>query len=261
MGFDSLDNGFLASADPTPPARSATNSGRPTCRRSSTGGPRGCRGRCRGDRAAGCQHRLRTCKWRSASPRSSTRRLQGRHFFEAVIRENLDLGRPDRIGLLSPGGSPAAPGPRARLPDAGHHRRGRAQPPRRVQASDVKQYFKEQRALRTETTINNPNDFAVTKALANLTHCETTVIKSTASSRKSSASASVRVDPGRPRPIPTPRAGRPGTRPPPCASATHASSRSSKPSGLCPSPRRLPQPRPPSHGRGPARAASYSTRR
>jgi hypothetical protein len=34
----------------------------------------------------------------------------------------------------------------------------------------VKQYFKEQRALRTETTINNPNDFYVAKAVPNLSH-------------------------------------------------------------------------------------------
>ena len=37
-------------------------------------------------------------------------------------------------------------------------------------SSHVKQYFKEQRALRTETTINNPNDFYVAKAVSNLSH-------------------------------------------------------------------------------------------
>ena len=37
-------------------------------------------------------------------------------------------------------------------------------------ASHVKQYFKEQRALRTETTINNPQDFYVNKGVANLDH-------------------------------------------------------------------------------------------
>jgi hypothetical protein len=37
-------------------------------------------------------------------------------------------------------------------------------------SSHVKQYFKEHRALRTETTINNPKDFYVAKAAANLTH-------------------------------------------------------------------------------------------
>jgi hypothetical protein len=37
-------------------------------------------------------------------------------------------------------------------------------------ASHVKQYFKEEHALRTETTINNPYDFYVKKAIANLSH-------------------------------------------------------------------------------------------
>ena len=32
----------------------------------------------------------------------------------------------------------------------------------------VKQYFKEERALRTETTINDPGDFKVNKGLKNL---------------------------------------------------------------------------------------------
>ena len=37
-------------------------------------------------------------------------------------------------------------------------------------SSHVKQYFKEQQALRTETTINNPKDFYVNKGVDNLTH-------------------------------------------------------------------------------------------
>jgi hypothetical protein len=37
-------------------------------------------------------------------------------------------------------------------------------------SSHVKQYFKEQHALRTETTINNPMDFYVRKAVDNLAH-------------------------------------------------------------------------------------------
>ena len=36
--------------------------------------------------------------------------------------------------------------------------------------SHVKQYFKEQRALRTEVTINNPRDFWIRKGLSNLPH-------------------------------------------------------------------------------------------
>jgi hypothetical protein len=37
-------------------------------------------------------------------------------------------------------------------------------------SSHVKQYFKEQHALRTETTITNPMDFYVRKAVDNLAH-------------------------------------------------------------------------------------------
>src|SRR5204863_1073808 len=37
-------------------------------------------------------------------------------------------------------------------------------------SSHVKQYFKEQHALRTETTINNPMDFYVRKAVDNVAH-------------------------------------------------------------------------------------------
>ena len=40
-------------------------------------------------------------------------------------------------------------------------------------SSHVKQYFKEQHALRTETTINNPMDFYVRKAVDNLPTCAT----------------------------------------------------------------------------------------
>ncbi len=55
--------------------------------------------------------------------------------------------------------------------------------------SHVKQYFKEQRALRTETTINNPEDFYVAKAVAEPpASCGTWAIRSIASSSKSSAS-------------------------------------------------------------------------
>jgi hypothetical protein len=95
------------------------------------------------------------------------RPVQGRHFFEAIIRENLDLGRPDRVGLLFPLPDPAhdtAPtfGYRTRVITDG------VQPSLHVEYkhSHVKQYFKEQHALRTETTINDPNDFYGNKGIA-----------------------------------------------------------------------------------------------
>jgi hypothetical protein len=97
--------------------------------------------------------------------------VQGRHFFEAVIRENLDLGRPNRVDLLFPNRitrktPPPAWGYRTRVITDG------VEPSLHLayKASHVKQYFKEQRALRTETTINNPTDFYVAKAVGNLSH-------------------------------------------------------------------------------------------
>ena len=88
-----------------------------------------------------------------------------------MIRENLDLGRPDRVGLLFPHRitrrtPPPAWGYRTRVITDG------VEPSLHIEykSSHVKQYFKEQRALRTETTINNPKDFYIAKAVPNLSH-------------------------------------------------------------------------------------------
>jgi hypothetical protein len=123
------------------------------------------------DRAAGYTHRLALQQVEVSLTQVFARPVQGRHFFEAVIRENLDLGRPDRVGLLFPHRitrttPPPAWGYRTRVITDG------VEPSLHIEykASHVKQYFKEQRALRTETTINNPNDFYVAKAVPNLTH-------------------------------------------------------------------------------------------
>jgi hypothetical protein len=54
------------------------------------------------ERAAGYDHRLAICQLEVSLTQVVDRPVQGRHFFEAVIRENLDLGRPDRVRLLFP---------------------------------------------------------------------------------------------------------------------------------------------------------------
>jgi hypothetical protein len=54
------------------------------------------------ERAAGYDHRLAICQLEVSLTQVFDRPVQGRHFFEAVIRENLDLGRPDRVRLLFP---------------------------------------------------------------------------------------------------------------------------------------------------------------
>jgi len=98
------------------------------------------------------------------------RPLSGRILFEQVIRENLDLGRPDKVGLIFD----------RRI----MHRRARPTPGRfrtRVltegvtpslhvdyKHSKIKQYHKEGRALRTETTINDSGDFGIGRRLCNL---------------------------------------------------------------------------------------------
>jgi hypothetical protein len=123
------------------------------------------------DRAAGYDHRLTIWQIEVSLTQVFHRPVQGRHFFEAVIRENLDLGRPDRVRLLFPlrltrATPPPAFGYRTRVITDG------VQPSLHVEykSAHVKQYFKEQHALRTETTINNPKDFYVAKRVANLTH-------------------------------------------------------------------------------------------
>jgi hypothetical protein len=121
------------------------------------------------ERTAGYDHRLAICQLEVSLTQVFDRPVQGRHFFEAVIRENLDLGRPDRVRLLFPlrltrATPPPAFGYRTRVITDG------VQPSLHVEykSSHVKQYFKEQHALRTETTINNPKDFYVAKAVDNL---------------------------------------------------------------------------------------------
>src|SRR6266436_3077145 len=94
------------------------------------------------------------------------RPVHGRLFFEQVIRENLDLGRPEQVQLIF------------------NRKITRRTPGRfrtRVVTQDVtpslnvyyknariRQYHKENRALRTETTINNSYDFGVGRRLHNL---------------------------------------------------------------------------------------------
>jgi hypothetical protein len=120
------------------------------------------------DRAGGFDHRLTLWQMEVSLTHVFDRPVQGRHFFESVIRDNLDLGRPDRVSLLFPrkhrtsSRTPPPPyGYRTRVITDG------VNPSLHVEykKSHTKQYFKLDRALRTETTINNPEDFESSKAL------------------------------------------------------------------------------------------------
>jgi hypothetical protein len=93
----------------------------------------------------------------------------GRAWFEAAIKDHLDLGRPDKVRLvfdrrvqLKGTKSHQTPGRfSTQVVTRGVHPRIEA----RYKSSQVKAYFKQQRALRVETTINNPRDFGVNKTL------------------------------------------------------------------------------------------------
>ena len=121
------------------------------------------------DRAAGYDHNLSLWQMEVSLTQVFEHPVQGRHFFEEVIRENLDLGRPDRVSLLFPTRHtrrtpPPAHGYRTRIITQG------VNPSLHVEykRSHIKQYFKENQALRTETTINAPEDFRINKGIENM---------------------------------------------------------------------------------------------
>jgi hypothetical protein len=118
------------------------------------------------DRAAGYRYQLSILQIELARTQVFTQPVAGRQFFEQLIRENLSLGRPDWVSLIFDRRvTKRTPGTfRTRILTQG------VIPSLHVsyKSSKIKQYFKEGRALRTETTINNTRDFGVGKSLHNL---------------------------------------------------------------------------------------------
>ena len=118
------------------------------------------------DRAAGYRYDVSTLQAEFSLTQVLDRPLSGRIFFEQVIRENLDLGRPDKVQLIFARRiSKRTPGKfRTRVLTDG------VTPSLHVdyKSTGIKQYHKEGRALRTETTINNTRDFGIGKRLENL---------------------------------------------------------------------------------------------
>jgi hypothetical protein len=119
------------------------------------------------DRRAGYTYQLSVLQLEIARTEVFDRPLHGRQFFEEVIRQHIDLGRPESISLIFG----------RRIP----RRRGQQAARTRVFTQDVspnlhvgyrnthvKQYWKLNRALRTETTFNDTYDFRIGKKLENL---------------------------------------------------------------------------------------------
>jgi hypothetical protein len=118
------------------------------------------------DRAAGYDWSLSIWQMEVSLTQIFDRPLRGREFFEEIIRDNLDLGRPDRVQLIFDRVvTKKTPGEfRTRVIQEGVH------PSLHIQYKnfDLKQYCKEGRGCRTEGTFRNPNDFGVNKGLNNL---------------------------------------------------------------------------------------------
>lgn len=122
------------------------------------------------DRAAGYRYDLSILQAEFSLTQMLDKPVSGRIFFEQVIRDNLDIGRPDQVSLVF---------------DRHIRRRGKRPTPGRFRTrvitegvtpsvhvdykhTTIKQYHKEGRALRTETTINDTRDFGIGKRLTNL---------------------------------------------------------------------------------------------
>jgi hypothetical protein len=118
------------------------------------------------DRTAGYRYEVSTLQAEFALTQILDRPLSGRIFFEEIIRENLDLGRPDKVQLIfNRRVSKRTPGRfRTRVLTDG------VTPSLHVdyKSTGIKQYHKEGRGVRTETTINNTRDFGIGKRLDNL---------------------------------------------------------------------------------------------
>lgn len=118
------------------------------------------------DRKAGYRYDVSILQAEFSTTQVLDRPVHGRLFFEQVIRENLDLGRPEEITLIFNRRIPRGTRARFRTRIVTHD----VTPSLNVYYKNtrIKQYHKENRALRTETTINNTYDFGVGRRLINL---------------------------------------------------------------------------------------------
>ncbi|MGA2307659.1 MAG: hypothetical protein ABSH29_26240, partial [Acidimicrobiales bacterium] len=172
LDYEALDNGFKSCADPARLQRICRSLSAPKIDRfirkwlARLPHPY-----CARDRRAGYRYDVSILQAEFSLTQVLDRPRSGRVFFESVIRDNLDLGRPDRVSLIfdrrvvSRGRHPTPGQFCTRVITEGvtpslhvYYRR-----------SKIKQYHKEGAALRTETTINDARgDFKIGKRLHNL---------------------------------------------------------------------------------------------
>jgi hypothetical protein len=171
LAYEALDNGFLSCADPVKLQQVCDSLGPENIdrvfRKWLKRLPLPLRPE---DRKAGYDWDLSIWQMEVSLTQIFDRPLRGREFFEEIIRDNLDLGRPDRVQLIfdrvvtkkTPGRF------RTRVIQDGVH------PSLHIEYKnfDLKQYFKEGRGCRTEGTFRNTKDFGVNKGLVNLPYLQ-----------------------------------------------------------------------------------------
>jgi hypothetical protein len=160
VAYTALDNGFRACDDPAALQR--------ICDRLGTGAVRQFWWRwqqrlpspfTRADLQAGYTYELAVRQFEVSDTRLFARPAAGRAFFEGLIRDHLDVGRPSQVALIfdrtitrrTPGAF------RTKVITKGVD----AQLVCYYKSSRIKQYFKEQRALRTETVVGDTRDFGI----------------------------------------------------------------------------------------------------
>lgn len=118
------------------------------------------------ERQAGFRYEISILQAEFALTQVLDRPLTGRIIIEDIIRENIDMGRPDHVQLIferrvtkrTPGRFRTRVITNGVIPSIHFDYKN----------SRIKQYFKEGRALRTETVVNNTYDFGIGKRLHNL---------------------------------------------------------------------------------------------
>ncbi|TAK33186.1 MAG: hypothetical protein EPO40_00785 [Myxococcaceae bacterium] len=118
------------------------------------------------DAAAGYDYALSMIQVEVSDTRVFDRPLRARQYFEALIPEHLALSRPTSLSLLvdrritraTPGDFRTEVVTPFTLPTLRF----------RYKHTEIKQYLKQGRALRTETTFNDSYDFAIGRAIRNL---------------------------------------------------------------------------------------------
>jgi hypothetical protein len=160
IGYQALDNGFRSCDDPRALQR--------VCDRLGPGAVKSFWWRwCRrlpspftdADRRAGYIYELAFRQFEVSDTRVFDHPQAGRGFFEGVIRDHLDIGRPEQVALVfdrkvtsrTPGAFRTKVVTKGVDPQLCCYYR----------SARLKQYFKEHRALRTETVISDTRDFGV----------------------------------------------------------------------------------------------------